>query len=266
MPTFEHDGITLHYERSGDGPPLLLIAGMMSDNASWAPLIPLLEPHFDVVRPDNRTTGRTTPWDAPASVGHFADDCAALLDHLDVGPAHVMGHSLGGMIGMRLASTASDRIKTLTLAASAPLRLERNVVLFKTLLAIRESDAASDVWLHALFPWLFAPALYEMDGAVAQAAMLSLAYPHAQSSQAMGHQIAALDGYVPDAVSDLHCPTQALLAADDLLMPAELARETLGNLPVHLIEAAGHSIHWDAPDAVATHLMRFTARHEETHT
>lgn len=264
MPIFEHDGIALHYERSGTGPPLLLIAGMMSDSASWAPLLPLLEPHFDVIRPDNRTTGRTTPWDAPASVPQCAADCAALLAHLRCGPAHVMGHSLGGMIGMRLACSAPDAVRTLTLAASAPLRLERNVALFKTLLAIRRSDAAPDVWLHALFPWLFAPALYEAEGAVAQAAALSLAYPHAQSVQAMGHQIAALDGYLPDAVSDLRCPAQALLAADDLLLPTALARPSLGNLPTHLIADAGHSIHWDAADAVAAHLLRFTALHEES--
>lgn len=263
MPIFEHSGIAQHYERSGHGPPLLLIGGMMSDSASWVPVIPLLEPHFDVIRPDNRTTGRTTPWDAPASVTHFAADCAALLDHLAVGPAHVMGHSLGGMIGMRLACANPEAVRTLTLAASAPLRLERNVALFETLLAIRRSDAAPDVWLHAPFAWLFAPALYETPGAVAQAAAVSLAYPHAQSVQAMAHQIAALDSYSPDCVTDLRCPAQALLARDDLLLPAALARKTLGNLPTHLIENAGHSIHWDAAGAVTDHLLKFTALHEE---
>lgn len=263
MPIFEHDGIALHYERSGNGPTLLLIAGMMSDSASWAPLIPLLEPHFNIIRPDNRTTGQTTPWDAPASVTHFANDCAALLTHLDVGSAHVMGHSLGGMISMRLACTAPERVKTLTLAASAPLRLERNVLLFKTLLAIRQSNAAPEMWLHALFPWLFGPSLFETPGMVEQTVALSLAYPHAQSAEAMGHQIAALDGYTPDATTDLRCPAQALLAADDLLLPVELARATLGDLPAVLIEAAGHSIHWDAPDAVAANLLRFTKLHEE---
>lgn len=265
MPTFKNDTVSLHYECAGDGPPLLLIAGMMSDSASWAPLLSLLEPHFTVIRPDNRTTGRTTPWDAPASIDTFAADCAALLDHLKVGPAHVMGHSLGGMIGMRVAYAHPHAVKTLTLAASAPLRLERNVVLFKSLLAIRQSNAAPDAWLNALFPWLFAPALYDIPGAVAQAATASLAYPFAQSTKAMAHQIAALDGYTPEHISDLTCPTQALLAAGDLLLPAELAQPTLGDLPTHMIADAGHSIHWDAPDAVAEHLRRFTDQHEETY-
>ncbi len=264
MPMIEHDNITLHYEVSGNGPPILMIAGMMSDSASWAPLVPLLEPHFTVIRPDNRTTGRTVPIDAPASVDLFATDCAALLNHLSLGPAHVIGHSLGGMIGMRLACAYPASVKTLTLAAAAPLRLERNVALFKSLLAIRQSNAAPDVWLHTLFPWLFAPSFFEMEGAVAQAATLSLAYPFAQTTQAMAHQIAALDNYVPDSITDIPCPAQALLASDDLLLPAHFAKPTLGDTPVHMIADAGHSIHWDAPDAVTKHLCQFIARHEET--
>ncbi len=264
MPTLDRGEVALHYELSGDGPPLLMIAGMMSDSASWAPLVPLLEPHYTLIRPDNRTTGRTAPWNAPASVDHFAADCAALLAHLGTGPAHVLGHSLGGMIGLRLACGHRGAVRSLTLAAAAPLRLERNVALFKALLAIRQSDAAPDVWLHALFPWLFAPALYEMPGAVAQAAIASLAYPHAQSTAAMGHQIAALDGYAPEEITGLPCPAQALLGEGDLLLPAAVARPTLGDLPVHMIEGAGHSVHWDAPGAVARHLRRFTDRIEET--
>ena len=58
MPVLERDDLELHYEIEGDGPPLLMIAGMASDSASWAPLVPLLTPHFTLIRPDNRTTGR----------------------------------------------------------------------------------------------------------------------------------------------------------------------------------------------------------------
>ena len=259
MPIFEHDTISQHYEVSGDGPPLLLIAGMMSDSASWAPLLPLLEPHFTLIRPDNRTTGRTTPWDAPASVDLFAADCAALLAHLDLGPAHVVGHSLGGMIAWELANAYPQQVCSLTLAASAPLRLERNVVLFKTLLDIRRSTAAPDVWLNALFPWLFSPALYEIEGAVAQAALASLAYPFAQSADAMAHQIAALDGYTPTSTPPA-CPTQAILAQDDLIAPATFSKQVLGDIPVTMIPNAGHSVHWDAADAVATQVLGFVAK------
>ena len=79
----------------------------------------------------------------------------------------------------------------------------------------------------------------------------------------MAHQIAALDGYMPDTPDSISCPVQALLAADDLLLPLDLARPTLGDIASHVIAGAGHSLHWDAPDAVASHLRRFT---QETQT
>lgn len=168
------------------------------------------------------------------------------------------------MIGMRLAKHHAGAVKTLTLAAAAPLRLERNVALFRTLLAIRQSHAAPDVWLRSLFPWLFAPAFFETSGAVEQAATASLAYPFAQSAQAMALQIASLDGYTPDTIGDLGCPVQAILGQKDLLMPAELAKVPLEATPLHIIPEAGHSIHWDAPDAVADQLIQFIAQSEET--
>ncbi|WP_299564683.1 alpha/beta fold hydrolase [uncultured Sulfitobacter sp.] len=261
MPTFERDTVKIHFERSGDGPPLLLIAGMMSDHASWAPLVPLLEPHFTVIRLDNRTTGQTVPWNAPASVDLMAADCAGLIDSVNLGRAHVLGHSMGGLVGMRLARRFPETVRSLTLAASAPLRLERNIAFFRTLLAVRQSNAAPATWLNALFPWLFSPAAYEADGMIEQALAASLAYPFAQTAPAMAHQLAALDGYVVDAICDLRCPAQALLAQDDLLIPAALARPALEGMPVHMIEGAGHSIHWDQPQAVVDRLHEFANAH-----
>lgn len=264
MPKLTLPDVSLHYEISGEGPPLLMIAGMMSDSASWAPLLPLLEPHFTLIRPDMRTTGQTTPWDAPASVDIFASDCAALLDHLGHDNAHVLGHSLGGIIGTRLAINAPARVKTLTLLASAPIRLERNSAIFKTLLAIRDSNAPEETWLNALFPWLFAPPFFEMLGAVDQAIAASLAYPHSQSAKAMAHQLGALTSYEPDDPNNLLCPAQAVLGEVDLLMPLPQTQAALGPIPHHIVMNAGHSIHWDAPEAVARHLISFVEDHNAT--
>lgn len=261
MPIFEHSGIAQHYEISGNGPPLLLITGMISDSASWAPMIPLLEPHFTLIRPDNRTTGRTTPLDAPATVALFAADCAALLAALDLGPAHVMGHSLGGMIGMQLAIAHPEQVRTLTLVASAPLVMDRNVAMFRTLLAIRRSDAPPETWLSALFLWLFSPATYETPNLVRYASLGALTYRYAQTVEAMALQVDALDAYRPDQITQVQCPVQAVLGTADILLPSALAVQTLNKTPVHHIDGAGHSIHWDAPDALAAHLRQFIAQH-----
>lgn len=263
MPTFLTDDISLHYEIDGTGPALLLIAGMVSDSASWLPLLPLLTTHFTVIRPDNRTTGRTTPWNAPTSISHYADDCAALLDHLSVPRAHVLGHSMGGLIALQLATAHPNSAQSITLAASAPIRMARNTALFSALVDIRQSNAAPDTWLRAFFPWLFAPAVFEDPAAVDAAAEAALSYPYAQSPQAMRHQLNAVKDYDPSTVAIRH-PAQALLAENDLLIPMGLAQQALTCLPLlttHIVPNAGHSIHWDAAEQVANHVLTFANDH-----
>ena len=254
MPVLQLSDVALHYEIAGAGPPVILIAGMASDSASWGPLVAPLAARFTVIRPDNRAAGRTLPLDAPVSVALWAADCAALIDHLGLGPAHVMGHSLGGMIGMQLAQDAPGQVATLTLLAAAPLWLARNDLLFEVLLRLRAEGMPPDLWLRAFYPWLFRSAFFDDPGAVDGAVAMALAYPHAQTAGAMAHQAAALRLHDPAAVRvPAELPVLALLAGDDLLIPQAVAREALAQVPgahVAVIEGAGHSLHWDAPEAV----------------
>lgn len=265
MPHADLPDVRLHYRIDGAGPPLVLVAGMLSDGASWAPVMPALAARFTVIRPDNRTTGQTTPLDAPVGLDEWAGDIAALLDHLGIPRAHVAGHSLGGMIALHLAATAPARVDRLALLASAPLRLQRNVALFRHFLALRAPGMPPDLWLRGLFPWIFAPQVYDTPALVDAAVAQSLAYPFTPSPDAMARQVAALDGVgealrLPDPVP----PTLALLGGADLLFPVDTARTGLARLPgvqAFELSGAGHSVHWDAPDAVAQHLIRHFGGH-----
>jgi pimeloyl-ACP methyl ester carboxylesterase len=261
MPVLSLPEATLHYEIGGSGPPLLLVAGMASDSASWAPLVPRLEQDFTVVRPDNRSTGRTAPTDAPASVPVWARDAVALLDHLGIERAPVIGHSLGGIIALQMALDAPHRLSRLVLLASAPLRLPRNDALFALMVALRAPGLPPDLWLRAFLPWLFHPRLFEdpaqPDSAIAQ----SLAYPHAQTAAAMAHQARTLAGFDPrPLLAGPTVPVLALLARDDLLFPVDTARTALSafsDLRLVTLPDVGHSLHWEAPDAVLGHVLPF---------
>lgn len=261
MPKLEHDGVALHYEASGSGPPLLMLAGFMSDHASWAPLVPLLKDTFTCIRIDNRTTGQTTPWNAPVSIELMCTDALALIDQLGHARFHVLGHSMGGIITLHMAKEVPDRVASAHVAASAPIRLARNTALFEALITIRRSNAPPDTWLRALFPWLFNPQVFANPAAIEQALTDSLAYPHSQSADAMEHQLNALRNFDGTDLASPACPTQALVGALDLIIPPDHALAVLGHLPHHVVEGAGHSIHWDAPDHVADHVRRFAARH-----
>ena len=263
MPDLALPDISLHYEQSGDGPPLILIAGMLSDSATWLPLLPLLEPHFTVIRPDNRTTGRTTGWSAPVSVGQMVDDAIALAEALGHARFHIAGHSMGGLMGLEIAGLRPDLVASLTVLASGPVRIPRGLAMFDSLLAIRRSGPqGEELWLRALYPWIFRPAFFTDPANVPAALEAALAYPHAQTADGMAAQIDALKGFRPrKRLGDVACPTQVVLAGQDLLIPNAAAREAFGAIPdvvQHEIAEAGHSIVWDAPDAVADRIRSFS--------
>lgn len=258
MPKLDVSKVSLHYEVTGSGPPMILVAGMMSDSASWAPLVPYLTNHFTLICPDNRTTGRTTPWDAPASPQIWAEDALALLDHLGHDRAHVLGHSLGGYIAWAMAALAPERIASCTMMASAPLHPARNAALFESLLAIRCSNAPPDTWLRLFLPWIFTPAFYATPGAIDAAVAQSLAYPHAQSAEAMAHQLNAVTNADPTLFQTRpQVPLLSLLGEKDLLIPLAEARVALEGIPTTVIDGCGHAPHWDAPAEVAHRLRQF---------
>lgn len=259
MPDLALSGLNYHYEVTGDGPPLILLAGMLSDSASWTPLLPLLTPHFTLIRPDNRTTGRTTPWDARVSVGRMAEDALALMDHLGHAHFHVAGHSMGGLMGMELAGLAGPRVASLTILASGPVRVPRTMAVFDTLAEIRAQEGGETLWLKALYPWIFRPAFFA-DPANTEAALAgALAYPHAQSLPAMRHQIEALRSFRPCVrPAEIGTRTQVLFAEHDVLIPEAPSRAAFAQMPhitQDVIPDAGHSIHWDQPQAVADRII-----------
>ena len=130
MPALRHDGVDLWYEVRGDGPPLLLVAGLAADGSYWLPAVDALAQRHTVVLVDNRGCGRTTPLGAPASVGAMADDCMALVRHLDLAPATLVGHSMGGMIAQACAARYPDEVDRLVLVATGARSSARNDDLF----------------------------------------------------------------------------------------------------------------------------------------
>jgi pimeloyl-ACP methyl ester carboxylesterase len=261
MPDLKRPHINLHYEIDGTGPPLLLLAGMLSDSATWAGFVPLLSDRFTVIRPDNRSTGRTTPWDADTNMQIMAQDALALMTHLDLGPFHVAGHSMGGLLAMDLAALAPDQVLTAGVFASGRVRLPRTLAAFDSLLAVRRGPEGEELWLRALYPWIFGPDFFLDPQNVKTALTAALNYPFAQSADAMAHQIEAFRVLRPAAKpQDITCPTFVAYADQDILVPPAAAQPSfqgIKDLREITIDGAGHSIVWDAPDVLAAQYLDF---------
>jgi pimeloyl-ACP methyl ester carboxylesterase len=110
------NGLEVAYERAGAGPPLVFVHGAVSDSRLWRPQLAALADEFTVVAWDEPGAGRSE--DVPAGFGltDYADCLAALVDALELGPAHVAGLSWGGTVALELYRRRPGTVATLILA------------------------------------------------------------------------------------------------------------------------------------------------------
>src|SRR5258706_7248086 len=115
----EIDGIHIYYELYGQGDPLVLVAGTGISLAPWRVFqVPEFSKHYQVLIYDHRGLGRSDKPDAPYSTRGFAEDCAALMDALGIGRAHILGHSMGGRVAQWLAVDPPGKVRSLVLSGT----------------------------------------------------------------------------------------------------------------------------------------------------
>ncbi|MCY1393468.1 3-oxoadipate enol-lactonase 2 [compost metagenome] len=120
MAYFEHDGCALHYEEYGQGDPLVLVHGLGSSCQDWEYQIPVLARHYRVIVTDVRGHGRSDKPRERYSIQGFSADLVALCEHLNLAPVHLVGLSMGGMIGFQTAVDHPGLLRSLCIVNSAP--------------------------------------------------------------------------------------------------------------------------------------------------
>jgi len=114
MPEANVNGVKLYYELHGSGEPLALVHGAWADATAWRFVVPGLAESFRVLSYDRRGHSRS---ERPATQGSFdedGDDLAALLEALELAPAHVVTNSGGGNIALRLATRRPELFRSLS--------------------------------------------------------------------------------------------------------------------------------------------------------
>ena len=115
MQTLLHRGCPLAYKVDGNGPPVVFIQGVGLHGDGWKPQVDGLSAKFQCLSFDNRGMGRSQPIGASVTVEQMAEDTLVLMDTLGWESAHVVGHSLGGLVAQHLGLTARDRVRSLSL-------------------------------------------------------------------------------------------------------------------------------------------------------
>jgi pimeloyl-ACP methyl ester carboxylesterase len=115
------NGIDLYYEPHGAGRPLVLLHGGLGSGEMFGPVLPSLIDHHQVILVDLQGHGRTADIDRPIDVRLMADDVAALIEHLGLEGADVVGYSLGGAVALQTALRHPETLRRLV-ACSAHVR------------------------------------------------------------------------------------------------------------------------------------------------
>ena len=113
--TVEHRGCQLHYYKQGSGPPIVMIEGVGIEHCGSQLQVESLRSHWTCLCFDNRGIGKSQPQSTPITTAQMAEDVLAVMQAAGWGSAHLLGHSLGGMVAMQTALLAPNRVRSLTL-------------------------------------------------------------------------------------------------------------------------------------------------------
>ena len=110
--------VSLNYSDEGTGDPVVLIHGVGSALDAWDGVIAAMSPERRYIRFDLRGHGRSSPTPSPYSLNDFVEDTIALLDHLQIARADLVGFSLGGLIAQAIALDHPRRLRKLALIST----------------------------------------------------------------------------------------------------------------------------------------------------
>lgn len=242
MPKVSIGDAELHYEITGDGPPLMLVAGLSGLGAFWAQQVPALSQHFKVIQHDHRGTGGSTRSLIRYSVDQMAADALKLMDALKIDKAHFCGHSTGGAISQTVATDFPDRMHSMVLSATWPgvdAYFNRCFDARKAVLASQGIAGYLRLTNLFLYPpyWVTAHA-GDLDAAE------KAAIPNQPANEILVGRIDAIEAFDRRAkLPSVKKPTLVIVARDDVVTPPYQSEELAKLIPgakLHYVERGGH--------------------------
>jgi pimeloyl-ACP methyl ester carboxylesterase len=237
------NGTEIWTERRGQGPDVLLIAGLGDPAEAWQSQLDGLSESYLLTAFDNRGAGRTPLPEGRLSATTMADDAAALLRSLEVPSAHVAGYSMGSAIAQEMALRHPELVRSLVLVSTyaRPDALWRSQLTFwRWLPEVAPSERA---FLEAFYTWVYTPRAHA-DGTVGQLVEEALAFPHKQSVEAFQAQVdVCLAHDAADRLTEIAAPTLVLSGELDIILPPRVGRSVAAGIPNARFEVMPREAH-----------------------
>jgi pimeloyl-ACP methyl ester carboxylesterase len=261
-------GGRIGYLAGGEGPPLVLVHGLGGSATNWCELAPLLARRHRLLIPDLPGHGRSEPLPGLSGLEPFADRIAAVMEREGMRRAPVVGHSLGGLVVLRLALRRPGLVSAVVLAGSAGLSTGtvwgRNLLTAFAVLRpgrlagrYRTLVARSSLLRRLVFGFVsVADPVALADSAVE--GFLAGQVLHTDTRSAW-HALRADDPR--RELERLQCPALVLWGMEDAQLPLDDAFEYARRLraPLRTIAGCGHLLIGERPDACADAIESFLA-------
>jgi len=263
MPSANVDGVNLHYDIEGEGPPLLLIAGLGANSSSWATMKPLLIGRFTCITFDNRGTGRSDTPPGPYTIDEMADDAAGLIRSLGYDEVMAVGWSLGGSVLQALLIRNGALVSRAVLLSAFPSYTELQHGWLDCLLSLRQSGVPAEAQAMFGMAWGFTGKMLADHAALAAAARLGAAAPYPTSFEGFAAQAHGLRRYDSrPRLPGVKTPTLVLVSAEDVLTPVSQSVEIAQLIPnarLQVLPRGGHGMAVEYSPETAAAITAFLA-------
>ncbi len=252
------EGERIYYEVAGEGDDVVVLChGVSGNHASWFQQLPALVPRYRVVTWDQRGFGRSTNAAGDAGPASAVADLRAVLDHLGVERAHVVGQAMGGWAALGFALWNADRVRSVVLANSygglLTPELDRHL---DAVLAPGPGAAGTRLGRHPSVAADFA------DRDPARAVLFQQLAAIGGPPPADIRSRLRATAYPREAVARMDAPILFVVGGEDEIFPPDLVRRASEGLPraqVVEIPGAGHSAFFEDPAAWNDAVLRFLA-------
>ncbi|MEM7007728.1 MAG: alpha/beta fold hydrolase [Thermodesulfobacteriota bacterium] len=242
MPIATVNGVNINYEIHGDGNAVVLIGGLGSQLQSWATQVPIYSQYFKVIVFDNRGSGKSDKPEPGYSTQDMADDTAELMSELGIDSAHIVGKSMGGMIGQWLAINHPQKVQKLVMGCSSASRDEVGNEILKMGREIATKIGPKAVWLMALYLGYTREYIEENIGSIKQ--VMSSVPEDPQALQGYIGQSYACEGHnTVSKLPQISAKTLVMLGENDLIASPRRSKqlsELIPNSELKIFPAVGH--------------------------
>ncbi|MDR0198240.1 MAG: alpha/beta hydrolase [Methanomassiliicoccaceae archaeon] len=240
MPIADINGQKIHYEVTGEGTPVVLIAGFATEASYWDVLTQLL-PNHKVITMDNRGVGRTK-YKGKFDIFDLTDDLTALLDRLSIFRAHIVGWSMGGCIAQEFTLKHPERVISLTLISPYLRRPSRSSFAMRA--AIKAVREGADIETVAMFMQVMCfpePVFLKKEGKAEGGRR-----PFGATIEGVTDQMDAVDSYDSrERVSGISVPALCIHGQSDIMVPPEVGDQIASLIKgcrLYRVPGAGHII------------------------